>query len=89
MFNAFVEKAGLDSRQVVGHMTRHSVVTLLASQGVDFQLIKEIVGHSNDATLMHYRHADHSERERAMETLDTALELPSHVEFHDTDSQLE
>lgn len=89
MFNAFVEKAGLDSRQVVGHMTRHSVVTLLASQGVDFQLIKEIVGPSNDATLMHYRHADHSERERAMETLDTALELPSHVEFHDTDSQLE
>lgn len=58
-----------------GHETRHSVVTLLASMGVDAQLIKEIVGHSSDAMVEHYRHADDSERLRAMETLDKSLGL--------------
>ena len=58
-----------------GHETRHSVVTLLASMGVDAQLIKEIVGHSSDAMVEHYRHADDSERLRAMETLDESLGL--------------
>ena len=58
-----------------GHETRHSVVTLLASMGVDAQLIKEIVGHSSDAMVEHYRHADDSERLKAMETLDESLGL--------------
>lgn len=80
-FKQLVSDAGLDPTQIVGHMTRHSVVTLLASQGVDFQLIKEIVGHSDDKMLMHYRHAGNDERQRAMETLDTALQLPSRADF--------
>lgn len=58
-----------------GHETRHSVVTLLASMGVDAQLIKEIVGHSSDAMVEHYRHADDAERLKAMETLDESLGL--------------
>ena len=58
-----------------GHETRHSVVTLLASMGVDAQLIKEIVGHSSDAMVEHYRHADDSERLKAMETLEESLSL--------------
>ena len=58
-----------------GHETRHSVVTLLASMGVDSQLIKEIVGHSSDAMVEHYRHADDAERLKAMETLDESLGL--------------
>lgn len=58
-----------------GHETRHSVVTLLASMGVDAQLIKEIVGHSSDAMVEHYRHANDAERLKAMETLDESLGL--------------
>lgn len=58
-----------------GHETRHSVVTLLASMGVDTQLIKEIVGHSSDVMVEHYRHADDAERLKAMETLDESLGL--------------
>lgn len=58
-----------------GHETRHSVVSLLASMGVDAQLIKEIVGHSSDAMVEHYRHADEAERLKAMETLDESLNL--------------
>jgi integrase len=55
-------------------------VTLLAAQGVDFQLIREIVGHSSDAMVEHYRHADNAERLKAMETIDTSLQLSVGVE---------
>lgn len=47
------------------HETRYSVVPLLASMGVDAQLIKEIVGHSSDALVEHYNHTDDSESFKA------------------------
>ncbi|MEE8759103.1 MAG: tyrosine-type recombinase/integrase [Bifidobacterium sp.] len=59
----------------MGHETRHSTVTLLSSMGVDVGLIMQIVGHSSIAMVEHYRHADISERLRAMETLDSSLDL--------------
>ncbi|MDF7665751.1 tyrosine-type recombinase/integrase [Bifidobacterium sp. ESL0745] len=65
----------IDPTKHTGHETRHSVVTLLASAGVDFQLIEEIVGHSSIAMVEHYRHADDSERMRAMEKMDNKLGL--------------
>lgn len=74
-FDNLMRMAGINPAEHTGHETRHSVVTLLASQGVDFQLIREIVGHSNDAMVEHYRHADDAERLKAMETLDTSLGL--------------
>lgn len=58
-----------------GHESRHSTVTLLSSMGVDVGLIMQIVGHSSAAMVEHYRHADISERLRAMETLDSSLDL--------------
>ena len=74
-FQTLLEKAKITGVNHTGHETRHSVVTLLASQGVDFQLIQEIVGHSSDAMVEHYRHADNTERLKAMETLDSSLNL--------------
>lgn len=74
-FRALMVNSHIDPDIHTGHETRHSVVTLLAAQGVDFQLIKEIVGHSNDAMVEHYRHADDAERLKAMETLDESLGL--------------
>ncbi len=74
-FDHLMRLAGINPAEHTGHETRHSVVTLLAAQGVDFQLIREIVGHSSDAMVEHYRHADDSERLRAMETLDESLGL--------------
>ncbi|MFT8788779.1 MAG: site-specific integrase [Bifidobacterium psychraerophilum] len=74
-FRDLLAKAKITGVKHTGHETRHSVVTLLASQGVDFQLIQEIVGHSSDAMLEHYRHADNTERLKAMETLDSSLNL--------------
>jgi len=74
-FNELMAAAGIDPKTHTGHETRHSVVSLLASQGVDFQLIEEIVGHSSLAMVSHYRHADSVERSRAMGLLGEALKL--------------
>jgi len=60
-----------------GHETRHSTVSLLAAQGVDTEMIERIVGHSSAAMVAHYRHTDDAEMLRAMETLDSALDLRS------------
>ena len=74
-FRQLMTDAGMDAASHVGHESRHAIVTLLASQGVDFQLIREIVGHSSDAMVEHYRHADDAERLKAMETIDERLGL--------------
>lgn len=74
-FAALLEAAGLDPAQHTGHETRHSVITLLAAQGVDFQLIQEIVGHSSPQMVAHYRHAGEAERARAMASIGQPLGL--------------
>jgi site-specific recombinase XerD len=82
-FQTLLQAAQITGVKHTGHETRHSVVTLLASQGVDFQLIQEIVGHSSDAMVEHYRHADNTERLKAMETLDSSLNL-AQIEWKDS-----
>lgn len=72
-FASLMRAAGIDPSKHTGHETRYSAVTLLASQGVDLQLIQEIVGHSSEAMTMYYRTAGLEERKRAMLKLDSAL----------------
>ncbi|MCI1643746.1 MAG: tyrosine-type recombinase/integrase [Bifidobacterium crudilactis] len=66
---------GIDPGDHTGHETRHSVVSLLAAAGVDFQLIEQIVGHGSIEMVERYRHPDDSERKNAMKTLDASLNL--------------
>lgn len=54
---------------LTGHWARHTTITVLASLGVDFQLIGEIVGHSTAEVTRIYRHAQQTERLEAMEKL--------------------
>lgn len=49
-----------------GHWARHTTVTILASLGVDMQLIGEIVGHSSTEVTEIYRHAAADEKRAAM-----------------------
>lgn len=49
-----------------GHWARHTTVTILASLGVDMQLIGEIVGHSSTEVTEIYRHAGAEEKRAAM-----------------------
>lgn len=58
---------------LTGHWARHTTITVLASMGVDLQLIGEIVGHSTEQVTQVYRHARSSERMKAMETLGEAF----------------
>ncbi len=75
-FRDLMREAGIaEPEKRSGHETRHSTVTLLSSMGVDVGLIMQIVGHSSIAMVEHYRHADITERLRAMETLDARLDL--------------
>jgi len=55
--------------ELTGHWTRHTVVTILASLGVDFQIIGEIVGHSSTQVTAMYRHAQDVEKRAAMTAL--------------------
>ena len=48
-------------------------MTLLASWGMDLQLIQEIVGHSSEAMTMYYRAAELEQRKQTMLKLDTVL----------------
>lgn len=54
---------------ITGHWARHTTVTVLASLGVDFQIIGEIVGHSSAQVTEIYRHAHDTEKRAAMEAL--------------------
>lgn len=58
--------------ELTGHCARHTTVTVLASLGVDHQLIGEIVGHSSVQVTDMYRHAHAAEKQAAMRALGTA-----------------
>lgn len=75
-FKRLMSESGIDTSLHRGHETRHAVVSLLASMGVDEQLIQEIVGHSSAAMTRHYRHVNDGERLKAMMVLEEGLHLP-------------
>lgn len=54
---------------ITGHWARHTVITLLAEMGVDFQIIGEIVGHSSREVTAIYRHAQRAEKVKAIQGL--------------------
>ncbi|WP_188043701.1 tyrosine-type recombinase/integrase [Changpingibacter yushuensis] len=58
---------------LTGHVARHTTVTVLASFGVDFQLIGEIVGQSSLQVTEMYRHASSEEKMNAMKKLGSAF----------------
>lgn len=59
--------------ELTGHTARHTAVTVLASLGVDFQIIGEIIGHSSAQVTAIYRHAQAEERDAAMALLGGAF----------------
>jgi len=75
------EQTGPGGTKLTGHWARHTTVTVLASLGVDVQLIGEIVGHSSAQVTAMYRHARVAEKKAAMEALGgvwaDALTLPA------------
>lgn len=78
-FRQLLENAGVPNAEHRSrHETRHTVVTILMSMGVDYGLVEEIVGHSSRLMVEHYRHAGLPERLAAMETMNKPLQLDSY-----------
>ena len=66
------EQAVPSGTEKTGHWARHTTVTILASLGVDMQLIGEIVGHSSTEVTEIYRHAAAEEKRAAMQLVGEA-----------------
>ena len=78
-FRQLLENAGVPNAEHRSrHETRHTVVTILMSMGVDYGVVEEIVGHSSRLMVEHYRHAGLKERLSAMETMNKPLQLDSY-----------
>lgn len=63
------EEAVPSGTKLTGHVARHTTVTILASLGVDLQVIGEIVGQSSVQVTQIYRHAQASEKRAAVDKL--------------------
>lgn len=62
-------------RSVTLHEARHSMVTWLADENVDSELIRDLAGHSDILTQRSYRHASSSTGRRALNLIAQRLEL--------------
>lgn len=62
---------------LTGHWARHTTVSVLASMGVDYRVIADIVGHGAEAVTELYRHSQIEDLHAAMSKLGQAFELDS------------
>ncbi len=73
-----LRKVGL--RRIRFHDLRHSTATLLLEQGVELVVIKELLGHAHiGVTATFYAHVRLRLQRDAIDTLDRALDHPSHT----------
>ncbi|MDO5088238.1 MAG: tyrosine recombinase [Leptotrichiaceae bacterium] len=56
----YAENAGIE-KNVYPHIFRHSVATVLLSNGADIRIVQEILGHSNISTTEIYTHVEKSD----------------------------
>ncbi|MBT3509312.1 MAG: site-specific integrase [Nitrospina sp.] len=69
-FRRTVERAGLDSREVVRHTLRHTAVSHLVQAGVDLPTVKKISGHKTLAMVERYSHQNGEHIQAAMDKLE-------------------
>ena len=69
-FRRVVERAGLDSKQVVPHTLRHTAITHLVQAGVDLPTVKRISGHKTLIMVERYSHQNGQHIQTAMDKLE-------------------
>jgi integrase len=79
-FRELMKSSGIpEPERRYSHETRHSVVTLLSSLGVDYGIIERVIGHSSAQMVDHYRHISIADSEMAMNKMSASLNLESIV----------
>ena len=74
-FKPILERAGLPPIRF--HDLRHTCATLLLSQGVHPKIVQELLGHASiQLTLDTYSHYLPDMQEKAVEAMQSALEMP-------------
>lgn len=68
-YRRVVEKAGLDTKEVVRHTLRHTAITHLVQSGVDLPTVKRISGHKTLQMVEKYSHQNGEHIQAAMDTL--------------------
>jgi integrase len=69
-FRRAVERAGLDSKEIVRHTLRHTAVSHLVQAGVDLPTVKKISGHKTTAMVERYSHQNSEHIQAAMDKLE-------------------
>ena len=72
-FIRVIEKAGLDSKEVVRHTLRHTVITHLVQAGVDLPTVKRISGHKTLIMVERYSHQNSEHIQSAFERLEERI----------------
>ena len=72
-FRRVVERAGLDSKQVVPHTLRHTAITHLVQAGVDLPTVKRISGHKTLIMVERYSHQSGQHIQAAMDKLEKRI----------------
>jgi integrase len=81
-FRRAVIRAGLDPTKVTPHVMRHTAITRLVKAGVDLPTIQRISGHKTLAMVMRYVHLHGSHIDKAIASLDIALNPAITQELH-------
>lgn len=74
-FRRVVEAAGLDSKEIVRHTMRHTVITHLVQSRIDLPTVMRISGHKTLAMVQKYAHQNGEHIQEAMDMLEKRLDI--------------
>jgi integrase len=78
-FERCVRAAGLDPKEVVPHVLRHTAITWLSSGGVDIKTLQAFSGHKSVSMIMRYAHPQDAVIDAALASYDDPGEAQGQI----------